>query len=158
MIRTRPGTGTGLVSVRAAVTHPLGLRRRSGPQIRSVVGADPERGSLVCAAEVPQGALVWLMHGSAASVLSGVDQACAQAAGVLCGSVPVGLLVFDCVARQRILNGTAAGAGGVQQEAARLAGHAGNTPLAGIYTAGEIARTQGLSGFHNKTVVVLAVG
>ncbi len=142
--------------VKAAATHPLGLRRRSGALIRSVVGAEPKGGSLVCAAEVPQGALVWLMHGTATSVLTGMDQACAQATATVGPAAPVGLLAFDCVARQRILTG--AGPDDVQQEAARLAGHAGGSPFAGIYTGGEIARTQGLGGFHNKTVVVLAVG
>jgi hypothetical protein len=31
-------------------------------------------------------------------------------------------------------------------------------PLAGLYTWGEIARTKGINGFHNQTLVVLAVG
>ena len=35
---------------------------------------------------------------------------------------------------------------------------AGGTPLAGFYTWGEIARTRGINGFHNQTLVVLAVG
>jgi hypothetical protein len=37
---------------------------------------------------------------------------------------------------------------------ARLAGEA---PVAGFYTYGEIARTRGVTGFHNQTLVVLAV-
>jgi len=160
--------------VRAAALHPLGLRRRHGALIRSVVRAEPGSGSLVCAAEVPQGALVWLMQGSVASVLAGMDQACEQAlaaVGAVGSAGTVGLLAFDCIARQRILvteqhsrvgdggsAGGGPGTGGVQQEAARFAVHAGGAPFAGVYTAGEIARVQGLSGFHNKTVAVLAVG
>ncbi len=79
----------------------------------------------------------------------------------------VGLLAFDCVARQRILDtdqqgevaaGGSTGAGGLRQEAARFAVHAGGVAFGRVYTAGEIARVQGLSGFHNKTVAVLAVG
>jgi hypothetical protein len=31
-------------------------------------------------------------------------------------------------------------------------------PVAGLYTWGEIARTRGINGFHNQTLVVLAVG
>jgi hypothetical protein len=34
---------------------------------------------------------------------------------------------------------------------------AGGAPVAGFYTYGEIARTHGVSGFHNQTLVVLAV-
>ena len=33
----------------------------------------------------------------------------------------------------------------------------GGAPVAGFYTYGEIARTRGISGFHNQTLVVLAV-
>ena len=35
---------------------------------------------------------------------------------------------------------------------------AGGAPVAGFYTYGEIAPTSGLSGFHNQTLVVLALG
>ena len=31
-------------------------------------------------------------------------------------------------------------------------------PIAGFYTYGEFARTQGASGFHNQTLVTLAIG
>ena len=31
------------------------------------------------------------------------------------------------------------------------------SPVAGFYTYGEIARTRGVSGFHNQTLVVLAL-
>jgi len=146
------------------MNHPLGLRRRSGALIRSVNYAEPATGSLVCAAEIPQGAVVWLMHGTTASVLAGVDSACAQARAVLGTVAPTGLLAFSCVARASILNDPGAAhdvgsaSGGVQQEAVRFTEHAAGAPFAGVYTAGEIARTHGLSGFHNKTVVVLAVG
>ena len=149
---------------KAAMNHPLGLRRRSGALIRSVNYAEPATGSLVCAAEIPQGAVVWLMDGTAASVLAGVDVACAQARAVLGTVTPTGLLVFDCLARSSILNDPGAvhdvgsASGGVQQEAVRFAEHSAGAPFAGVYTAGEIARTHGLSGFHSKTVVVLAVG
>jgi len=39
-----------------------------------------------------------------------------------------------------------------------FSGFAGGAPVAGFYTYGEIARTHGISGFHNQTLVVLAVG
>ena len=40
----------------------------------------------------------------------------------------------------------------------RLTASAPGTPVAGFYTYGEIARTRGLRGFHNQTLVVLSVG
>ena len=35
--------------------------------------------------------------------------------------------------------------------------HAGGGPVAGFYNYGEIARTSGISGFHNQTLVVFAL-
>ena len=50
------------------------------------------------------------------------------------------------------------GEGGIHTEVDRIAGFAAGAPVAGFYTYGEIARTHGTSGFHNQTLVVLAVG
>jgi hypothetical protein len=35
---------------------------------------------------------------------------------------------------------------------------ADGAPLSGFYTWGEIARTRGITGYHNQTLAVLAVG
>ena len=48
---------------RFALTHPLGLSRRSGEEVRFIAGANLEERSLNCIAAVPQGALVWMMEG-----------------------------------------------------------------------------------------------
>jgi hypothetical protein len=136
-----------------ALTHPLGLSRRSAEdQVRFVGGADFDDRSLGCIAEVPQGALAWLMEGDEASVLSATDDACVDALAALDGRPPVGLIAFDCIARRGVL-----GDRGIDQEVERVARHAGGAPVAGFYTYGEIARTHGTSGFHNQTLVVLAV-
>ena len=136
-----------------AQTHPLGLDRRSGEdQVRFVAEADFADRSLGCIAEVPQGGLAWLMEGDADSVLAATDAACADALESLGGARPIGLLAFDCIARKGVL-----GNDGVADEVARVARHAGGAPVAGFYTYGEIARTQGVSGFHNQTLVILAL-
>ena len=135
-----------------AQTHPLGLARRSGEEhVRFVSEADFEKRALVCIAEVPQGGLTWLMEGDATSVLDATDAACMEALDELAGRKPIGMLTFDCIARKGVLGV------GVGDEVARVAGHAGSAPVAGFYTYGEIARTRGVSGFHNQTLVVLAV-
>jgi hypothetical protein len=46
---------------------------------------------------------------------------------------------------------------GPAQGGGMSAENTGGAPVAGFYTYGEIARTQGVSGFHNQTLVVLAV-
>jgi hypothetical protein len=138
---------------RFSLTHPLGLDRRSGEeQVRFVADANFEDRSLGCIAEVPQGALAWMMEGDAASVLDATDSACLDALEPLGDRAPIGLVAFDCIARRGVLGGE-----GITAEVRRVAGHAGGAPVAGFYTYGEIARTAGMTGFHNQTLVVLAV-
>jgi hypothetical protein len=134
-----------------ALTHPLGLSRRSGEEVRFVAGADLVERSLNCIAAVPQGALVWMMEGNDDSVLAATDAACLEALESLGHRPPIGMLAFDCIARRGVL-----GDGGIRREVERIAGHAGG-PIAGFYTYGEIARTHGVNGFHNQTLVVLAL-
>jgi hypothetical protein len=139
--------------IRFALEHPLGMARRSGEeQVRWIPSADFGSRSLVTSAEVSQGALVRLMAGDIASVLDATDGACSDAVAALGGVAPRGMVVFDCAARRAVL-----GDEGIAAEIARVEHHAGAAPVAGFYTYGEIARTRGVAGFHNQTLVVLAV-
>lgn len=139
---------------RFALTHPLGLARRRGEEhVRFVGDADFEERSLGLIAEVPQGGLAWFMEGDGDSVLAATDAACTDALDQLAGCPPLGMIAFDCIARRGVLGDT-----GIATEVARVAANAGGAPVAGLYTYGEIARTRGVSGFHNQTLVVLAVG
>jgi hypothetical protein len=135
-----------------AMTHPLGLSRRSGEEVRFVAGADFNDRSIQCIAQVPQGGLTWFMEGDDESVLEATDGACHDALAALDGRPPLGFVAFDCIARRGVL-----GEGGICAEVDRIASFAGGAPVAGFYTYGEIARTHGISGFHNQTLVVLAV-
>ena len=63
------------------------------------------------------------------------------------------MLAFDCIARRDVL-----GDDGIVREVARIGEVCGGRPVAGFYTFGEIARTRGINGFHNQTLVVLALG
>jgi hypothetical protein len=138
---------------RFALTHPLGLPNRTGEtHIRFVADADFEERSIGCIAQVPQGGLTWIMDGDERSVLEATDGACQDALGTLDGQVPLGLVAFDCIARRGVL-----GEEGVQAEVDRLGEQAGGAAVAGFYTYGEIARTHGMAGFHNQTLVVLAL-
>ncbi len=137
-----------------AMTRPLGLVRRSQEEhVRYIADANFEDRSLGCIAEVPQGGMAWIMQGDDASVLEATDQACSDALGALDGRRPLALLAFDCIARRGVL-----GDSGIRSEIGRIGEHAAGAPVAGFYTYGEIARTSGIAGFHNQTLVVLAVG
>lgn len=135
-----------------AMTHPLGVSRRSGEEVRFIAGADVEQRALSCIAQVPQGGVTWIMEGDDASVLEATDAACADALTTLGGQPPVALLAFDCIARKGVL-----GAEGIAREVGRVSATAPGVPIAGFYTYGEIARTRGTGGFHNQTMVVLAL-
>jgi hypothetical protein len=137
---------------RFALTHPLGIGRRTGEdQVRFIGGADFEDRSLSCIAEVPQAALAWFMEGDEESVIAATEGACEDALAPLDGRAPLGLLAFDCIARRGVL-----GEEGIREEIERLGTASGGAPVAGFYTYGEIARTRGAGGFHNQTLVVLA--
>ena len=145
--RTDPAAFTNF-----ALTHPLGLSRRSGEEVRFVAEADFEGRSIACIAQVPQGGQAWIMEGDDDSVLAATDDACREAVEALGGQGPLGFLAFDCIARRGVL-----GDAGIEREVERISGYAGGAPVAGFYTYGEIARTHGISGFHNQTLVVLAL-
>ena len=93
------------------------------------------------------------MEGDDTSVLAATDVACADALAPLRGRRPLGLIAFDCIARRGVL-----GERGMHDEVERVAHNGMGAPVAGFYTYGEIARTHGVTGFHNQTLVVLAVG
>src|SRR5205085_7853554 len=137
-----------------ALTHPLALGAGSREQqMRFIGGADFEERSLITIANVPQGGLVWFSEGDETSVLDATEAACTDALAGINGHAPRGLLAFDCIARRGVL-----GEDGIGREVQRIAGQAGGAPVAGFYTYGEIARTRGVNGFHNETLVVLAIG
>jgi hypothetical protein len=93
------------------------------------------------------------MEGDADSVLDATDAACGDSLAALGGRSPLGMLAFDCIARRGVLREA-----GVRTEIHRLAASADGAPVAGFYTYGEIARTRGMRGFHNQTLVVLSIG
>jgi hypothetical protein len=134
------------------LTRPLAIARRGTVAIRNILGADPVARSLIVAACLPKGAAVWLARGDTDSLLAAAETACEDAIGQLHGVPPLALLVFDCVARRGAL-----GEEGGAREREALVAHAGSAPLAGFYSYGEIARTRGVNGYHNQTIVALAL-
>jgi hypothetical protein len=137
-----------------AIPRPIGIQRRSGEEVRNLsTGIDVERRSFCPGGDIHEGGLVWAMAGDDDSILDAVDRACVAALEALSDRPPLGLLTFSCAALRAVI-----GDEGIRREGARLAAHAGTAPFAGFYTYGEIARTRGGDGFHNQTLVVLAIG
>jgi hypothetical protein len=134
-----------------AMKHPLGMSRRSGEDIRVIHGGNVEDGSIACLADVPQGALLWMMETDRAGLVSSVDDAYTEAVAALSDVPPLGFMAFDCGVRYLFLE-----AEGVREEVARFADRAAGLPFAGFYTMGEIARTRGARGMHHLTLVLVA--
>jgi hypothetical protein len=139
---------------RFAERRPIGVRTRSGEVVRHV-GSSLRLGSgwLHASGDVPEGGLIWPMEGDIGTVLQSADDACRDAVSGLDGRTPLGVIAFDCETRARFLD-----ADGRREEVVRMVDNTRPAPLAGLYTWGEIARTRGINGFHNQTLVVLAVG
>ena len=140
---------------RLARLHPLGVAspRRREMHVRALMAPDFERGTLRCAAEIPQGTLVWMMRGVPENVMAAGDAACAEALAALGGAAPLGVLAFDCVSRAELL-----GPELEREGTRRLIAATGGAALAGFRSYGEIARTHGLTGYHNQALSILAIG
>jgi hypothetical protein len=132
--------------------RPIGIRRRNGEEVRHVGLVPGPEGRLRSSGEVPEGGLIWVMEGDRESTLDAAAEACQAAVDGLGGHPPLGLIAFDCISRSRVL-----GAEGTREEVERMLKVADGAPLAGFYTWGEIARTRGITGYHNQTLAVLAV-
>ncbi|GAA0479911.1 histidine kinase [Paractinoplanes deccanensis] len=132
--------------------QPLGLSRRSGEDIRVIHAGDDEERSVWGTADVPQGALVWLMEGDRQALLDGTAWSCGEAVARLDGLPPLGVLAFDCGGRRAGLI-----EGGLDEEMRAMHAALGDAPFAGLYTLGEIARVRGALGMHHLTLVTLAL-
>ncbi|WP_433306956.1 FIST signal transduction protein [Actinoplanes sp. CA-030573] len=134
------------------LSRPLGVQRRGGVEVRNMsTEVDTDGRTIGGGGDLALGALAYAMEGDVESVLTASAQACRSAIDQLGGATPVGLLTLSCAACRAVL-----GDEGIAQEGARIAEQAGSIPFAGFYTYGEIARTKGINGFHNQTMVVLA--
>jgi len=132
--------------------QPLGLARRNGEDIRVIHSGDDEERSIWGTADIPQGALVWLMEADRQALLDGATWSCTEALARLDGLAPLGVLTFDCAGRRAGLVD-----GGMDDELAVIRDALHGAPFAGFYTNGEIARLRGSSGVHHLTLVTLAL-
>ncbi|MHB8660603.1 MAG: FIST signal transduction protein [Minisyncoccota bacterium] len=145
-----------------AVLYPMGMRQKDSDEflLRAPLSVD-EHGSVTCGAEVPPDSEIQLMIGSQDDAIKVAKEAAEHARGDLQGAPPVAILIFNCVARNKLF-GDRAG-----DEIAVIQNTFGpSVPLAGFYTYGEQAPINGEvrdvkrcnAQFHNETVVILALG
>lgn len=141
-----------------AITYPLGMKVAGSDEllIRDPITVD-EKGSITCAAEIPEGSEVRLMVGSREEAVKVAKIAAEDAIAQLDGSAPKAVIIFNCIARNKLFGEKS----GDEIDAIQQA--IGKTvPLIGFYTYGEQAPLGGEvrnieqchSAFHNETVVI----
>ncbi len=133
-------------------THAAALTSGSEIKVRSPLQRT-EDGSLAFACGLPEGAVIRLTNSDVTQQLASARAAAEQARVQLGGRKPAGALVFDCICRKLILQES------FGEAITAISETLGGAPVAGFETYGEIALdVSDLSGFHNSTTVVLAVG
>jgi hypothetical protein len=126
---------------------------RSDFYLRAPMLYSEEEGSIIFAADVPEGTEVQITDATRAAILGGAADAVRDAVGRFAGTA-TSVLVFSCAARKQVL-GTRTG-----EEIQQLLSHESDgVSLAGFYTYGEIAALEtGPTRFHNETVVAVLMG
>jgi hypothetical protein len=144
-----------------AITYPLGMKVEGSDEflLRDAITAD-EHGSITCAAEIPEGAEIRLMIGSRDEAVKVAEQAANNAVEQLDGKVPKAVIIFNCIARNKLFGEHSGDEISAIQKAV-----GSETPLIGFYTYGEQAPLGGEVRniekcnpvFHNETVVILVL-
>jgi hypothetical protein len=141
-----------------AITYPLGMHVEGSDEmlIRDPITVD-EHGSITCAAEIPVGAEIQLMIGSREEAIVVAKEAAQNALAQLEGSPPKAVIIFNCIARNKIFGERSGEEISAIQEVIGA-----DVPLIGFYTYGEQAPLGGevrnieqcKTAFHNETVVI----
>lgn len=142
---------------RLTVVYPLGMSIPGEEEylVRNVLNVSPD-GSLVYAAEIPEGAEVRLMMGSKEDAISAARLASQQALQQIGQKKVDAVIVFDSFSRSKLLGRRTI------EEIDEIKRVFGDVPVIGFYAYGEQAPLKselhlGKTHFHNETIVVLAI-
>lgn len=116
--------------------------------VRSVLGGDPETGTIAVGATIEEGQVVRVHARDAASADRDLREALALRRQALGSDAPAGALMFTCNGRGRGMFGVP------DHDAAALANALGDVPTAGFFAAGEIGPVGGESFLHGFTATV----
>ncbi len=131
--------------------HIIGWIYQEGDQKLRVTLWPLDDGSVVCASEIPEGALISLMKATDQSVI-GTSCRASRLAIERLQSPPAGMIALECVS-QRLRVGEP----GVAQELQQIEEVAGRVPLAGCHGYGQLARTRGaFTGLMSASALVCA--
>lgn len=145
-----------------AITYPLGMSVEGSDEmlIRDPITVDAN-GSITCAAEIPQGSDIRLMVGSREEAVKVASVAAQNAVDQLEGGKPKAIIIFNCIARNKLFGDRSRDEiDAIQEKIGK------DVPLIGFYTYGEQAPLDGQvrdikkcnTAFHNETVVIVVLG
>ncbi len=148
--REKGVTLEGEATVPFLMEHIIGWLYQEGDQKLRVTLWPLDDGSVMCASEVPEGALISLMKATDQSVIETSGRACRLAIERLENSPPAGMIALECVS-QRLRVGEE----GIAQELPRIKDVVGAIPLAGCHGYGQLARTRGaFTGLMSASALV----
>lgn len=116
--------------------------------VRSVLGGDPENGTIAVGAPISPGQVVRVHARDATSADRDLHEALGLRRQALGSDVAAGALMFTCNGRGRGMFGIA------DHDAATLSDELGAIPMAGFFAAGEIGPVGGESFLHGFTATV----
>ena len=116
--------------------------------VRSVLGGDPETGTIAIGATIEEGQAVRIHARDARSADRDLNDALELRRRALGDDAPAGALMFTCNGRGRGMFGLP------DHDAAAVAGALGDIPTAGFFAAGEIGPVGGESFLHGFTATV----
>ena len=116
-----------------------------------------KKGEITMAAAIPEGATVRLMIGDRDAAIKAAKTAAGIALGQLGGEPARFILMFNCMARNKLLGVRCNEENQTVQNAI-----GSNVPMMGFYTYGEQGPLLGKKGtpayFHNETITLLVIG
>ena len=116
--------------------------------VRSVLGGDPETGTIAIGATIEEGQVVRIHARDAASADRDLNDALELRRRALGDDAPAGALMFTCNGRGRGMFGLP------DHDASAVAGTLGDIPTAGFFAAGEIGPVGGENFLHGFTATV----
>jgi small ligand-binding sensory domain FIST len=116
--------------------------------VRSVLGGDPEHGTIAVGAPIAAGQVVRVHARDATSADRDLHEALGLRRQALGSDLPAGALMFTCNGRGRGMFGVA------DHDASALTAELGEIPTAGFFAAGEIGPVGGESFLHGFTATV----
>ncbi len=116
--------------------------------VRSVLGGDPEHGTIAVGAPIQAGQVVRVHARDASSADRDLHEALGLRRQALGSDAPAGALMFTCNGRGRGMFGVA------DHDASTLTAELGAIPTAGFFAAGEIGPVGGESFLHGFTATV----